>query len=206
MTCGVPFHRDTATGRYYFRKISDEEADKNLIARAESVRAFVCPDLKIKPPMIVWICPAPPTSKSGQLKFDHEEDLDPVVRLRDTGGGYTPKNPRLHEIWIRSDLTAFPDSEYVVAHELRHAWQKKYCRDIFEDPCRAEGDAYPYGYEVLKRYLESNGRLSTELREEIDEKRARARLVYRDRWPAGSFEVIQCDSADSSSETISRLL
>jgi hypothetical protein len=194
MISGTPFHLDIATGRYFFTKVQDAEVDRNMIVRAEDVREFVCADLRIELPKIVWIRPAPPTSKSGPLKQNYQEELDAVVRLQnDTPGGVTPSNYSLREIWIRSDLTARPALEYAVAHELRHVWQKKHCRDVFQDECRAEGDAYPYGYEVLKRYLELRGGLSTELREEIDEKRARAGAVYRDRWPVGTFEAIQCD-------------
>ena len=108
----TPFHLDVAIKRYFFEKIAQSEVDKKMIARAEDVRAFVCPDLRIEPLGISWIRPAPPTSKPGALKKDYEEELDAVVRLRDdTPGGVTPSNYSLNEIWIRSDLTAFPDLE-----------------------------------------------------------------------------------------------
>lgn len=195
----TPFHLDVATGRYFFTKVQDAEADRNMIARAEDVRAFVCADLRIEPPRIVWIRPAPPTSKHGALKFDHEEELDPVVRLReDARGGYTPKNPQLHEIWIRSDLAACPDLEYVVAHELRHVAQKEHFLDVFKVECRAEGDACPYGYEVLKRYLESKGSLTPELREQIDRQRTATQSWFQTRWPVGVFQIIQSGPADTS--------
>jgi hypothetical protein len=191
MMSGTPFHLDVATGRYFFTKVQDAEVDRNMIVRAEDVREFVCADLRIELPKIIWIRPAPPTSKSGPLKQNYQEDWTPLLDYETTPLGALPRPTTPYG--IRSDLTARPALEYAVAHELRHVWQKKHCRDVFQDECRAEGDAYPYGYEVLKRYLESRGGLSTELREEIDEKRARAGAVYRDRWPAGTFEAVQCD-------------
>ncbi len=190
---GSPFHLDLATGRYFFTKIQDADVDRNTIARAEDIRAFVCPDLRIQSPRIVWILPAPPTSKRGALKFDHEEELDSVVRLReDTAGGLAPKNCQLHEIWIRSDVTGCPNLEYVTAHELRHAAQKKHCREVFDDEPRAEGDAYPYGYEVLKRYFASAGRLNDELRQEIDRHETETQKWFLTRYPDGVYKTIQC--------------
>ena len=196
----TPFHLDVITGRYFFAKVQDADVDRNMIARADDVRAFVCPDLKIEPPKIVWVRPAPPTLKRGVVKFDYQEELDPVVRLRkDITGGCTPSNWALHEIWILGDLKAFPDLEYAVAHELRHAAQKKNCPDVFKDECRAEGDAYPYGYEALERYLDSRGSLTTELRKEIDKKRTMAQAVFRYGCPDGVFEIIKCNPVDSAS-------
>jgi hypothetical protein len=191
----TPFHLDVATGRYFFEKIGQSEVDKEMIARAYSVVAFVCPDLRIEPPRIVWISPAPPTSKGGAFKQDYQEELDDVVRLRkDTTGGFTPSNHRLREIWIRSDLTACPNLEYVVAHELRHVAQKKHCADVFHDPddARAEGDAYPYGYEVLKRYFTSVGRLTDELRQKIDRQETETQRWFQACYPHGEYKIIQC--------------
>jgi hypothetical protein len=119
-----------------------------------------------------------------------EEQHPAFTRLRgDIRAGYTPCRPDLHEIWIRNDLTAFPALEYVVAHEVRHLWQKLFSTD-FRDVCQAEGDAYPYGYDVLRRYLDSQGRLTTELGEEIDSNRANAAGQFRTVWPNGSFAII----------------
>src|SRR5689334_1719916 len=106
----TPSHLDVATGRYFFGKVHSSEMDREMIARAEDVRAIVCPDLRIEPPEIVWIRPPPTTSKRGPLKKDYEEELDAIVRLRhDTPGGVTPSNYSLNEIWIRSDLSACPN-------------------------------------------------------------------------------------------------
>ena len=189
---GTPFHLDVGIERYFFEKISQSEVDKKMIARAEDVRAFVCPDLKIEPPRIVWIRPAPPSSKRGALKNNSEEELDLVVRLQgDTAGGFTPWNFALNEIWILSNLKDIPDLEYTVAHELRHMWQKKNCQEVFKDPCQAEGDAYPYAYDALKRYLEATGRLTAERRKQIDEKRTSAQDEFRKACPDAVFGIIK---------------
>jgi hypothetical protein len=107
------------------------------------------------------------------------------------GVGYTPQHPDLREIWIRSSLTAFPDLEYVAAHEVRHVWQKLTHAPVFEDPCRAEGDAYPYGYEVLKRMLQAQGRLNTRVCEKMDQTRDNAERAFRAKWPEGVFETLR---------------
>jgi hypothetical protein len=192
---GTPFHLDVAIKRYFFEKIAQSEVDKKMIARAEDVRSFVCPDLRIEPPGIVWIRPAPPTSKRGSLLADAFEERDAVVRLREnTTGGFTPCNYSLHEIWIRSDVTASPNLEYAVAHELRHAAQKKHCPEVFHDPddARPEGDAYPYGYEVLKRYFASAGSLTDELRQEIDRQETETQRGFQNRYPHGEYKTIRC--------------
>jgi len=190
---GTPFHLDVATGRYFFEKVAPSEVDREMIARAEDVRAFVCPDLRIEPPGIVWIRPASPASKRGALKKDYEEELDPVVRLRDdVPGGVTPSNYSLNEIWIRSAPKACPNLEYVVAHELRHAAQKKHCSGVFSDTNQAEGDAYPYGYEILKQYLASAGRLTDGLGQEIDRQEAETQKWFRIRYPRGEYKTIRC--------------
>src|SRR5690349_6854761 len=187
------FHQDLANRRYYFRKIPDSEAAKDQLERAARVRAFVCPDLKIAPPEIVWLCPAAPASKTGSLKPASVEELDSVVRFEidlSTGYGYTPNNFSLHEIWIPNDLTAHPNLEYVIAHELRHAAQKKLCPAVLLDKARAEGDAYPYGFYILKRYLESIGHLSEDLRRDIESKEAAARESFRNKYPNGRYAMI----------------
>jgi len=164
-----------------------------MIARAEDVRAFVCPDLRIEPPGIVWIRPSPTTSKRPPLRKDYEEELGSVVRLRDeVPGGVTPSNYSLNEIWIRSGLKACPDLEYVAAHELRHVAQKKHCREVFSDKTRAEGDAYPYGYEVLKRYFAFAGRLTNELRQEIDKQGVETQRWFQAQYLHGEYKTVDC--------------
>jgi hypothetical protein len=186
------FHFDVVTKSYFFTKVAEDEVAGELIVRAEDVRAFVCRELKIDS-QIVWIRPAAPISKNGPLKFDHEEELDTVVRLRrDTSGGLTPKNGQLHEIWIRTDLADCPHLEYAVAHELRHAAQKIYCPYAFGDEGRAEGDAYPYGYEALKRYFRSSGGLSDELRQKIDTQEVETKKWFQREYPDGDYKIVDC--------------
>jgi len=154
----------------------------------------------LRPPKSVWIRPVPPPAAAAALggrALDvrlEESHRSAFTRLPEpVREGYTPCHPDLHEIWIRSDLTASPDLEYVVAHELRHVWQKLHLPEVFRCDCRAEGDAYPYGYEVLKRYLESQGRLTSAIRRDIDDKRAAAEKEFRAAWPDASFEIIAAD-------------
>jgi hypothetical protein len=87
--------------------------------------------------------------------------------------------------------------EYVAAHEVRHVWQKSNRKAVFEDECRAEGDAYPYGYEVLKngyevlkKMLKAQGRLTTEVRANIDQMRAKAEKVFLAERPEGVFRTL----------------
>ena len=61
---------------------------------------------------------------------------------------------------------------------------------VFSEECRAEGDAYAYAYNVLKRFLASKCGLTQEIEAEIDEKRNQARSVFEREWPNGRFEVI----------------
>lgn len=190
---GAPFHYDPAIKRYFFKKVPDSEVEKTLIARAQDVRAFVCPELRIEPPKIVWLRPAPPNAKREPLKFNYQEELDAIVRVPidvQNGTGVTPQN--LDEIWIPSDLTAHPNLEYVVAHELRHVAQKKHCPDVFADRCRAEGDAYPYGYEVLKQYFAAAGRLTDELRQELDRQETETQKWFPTSYPHGEYKTVQC--------------
>jgi hypothetical protein len=183
----MPFHQDAANGRYFFRKIPDSEVDKGLTDCAEHVRAFVCPDLKIQPPMIVWLCPAAPASKRGPLRRNWT--VVPLPIDVSAGFGFRPKNVRLYEIRIPSNLTAHPNLEYVVAHELRHATQKKFYPSVYWDDARAEGDAYPYGYHI-RRYLESMGHHSEDLRRDIESKEAATRESYRKNYPNGRCAMI----------------
>jgi hypothetical protein len=84
----------------------------------------------------------------------------------------------------------FRTLEFAAAHETRHVWQKETDMTLFEDECRAECDAYPYGYEVLKRYLASRGHLNPEVEAEIDGKIEEKRSALTLRWPNCRFEAI----------------
>ena len=196
-----PCHWDASIERYCFSKVSEQEVTPEILQRAGAAAAFVCADLRmLRPPKSVWIRPVHPPAAAAALggrALDvrlEESHRSAFTRLPEpVREGYTPCHPDLHEIWIRSDLTASPDLEYVVAHELRHVWQKLHLPEVFRCDCRAEGDAYPYGYEVLKRYLESQGRLTSAIRRDIDDKRAAAEKEFRAAWPDASFEIIAAD-------------
>ena len=96
----------------------------------------------------------------------------------------------LYEIWIPSNLTTHPNLEYVVAHELRHVAQKRLCPSVYWDEAGAEGDAYPYGYHILRRYLESTRQLTEDVRRNIETTEAVARESYRKNYPNGRYAMI----------------
>lgn len=114
-------------------------------------------------------------------------------RYRDIQEGYTPGLKDVNDAWIRSDLKAHSNLEFIVAHELRHAWQKLFCREVFDDESRAEVDSYPYGYKALVRYLASREQLTPTLRTDIELMQSGKRSQYFGRWPNGRFEILQSD-------------
>ena len=180
------YHLDPNIKRFCYGKIAEDGVSSDLLERAREMTAFVCADLPLlNPPTIVWIRPVEPSLASAILgsrtqDFRLEERNSSFTRLkRNILGGYTPGSD-LHEIWIRSDLVARPNLEFVVAHELRHAWQKLNDVKVFQDECESERDAYRYGYDVLERYLDAKGEYTTELRDGIDQKRAEAENRYQD--------------------------
>jgi hypothetical protein len=190
-------HWDAAIERFCFAKFAESSASPEVLARTEPAVAFLCTDLHIPRPKIVWMRPAAAATaaaKLGRNALDimlEERDPDFTRYRSDILEGCTPLRPDLHEVWIRSELNNWPDLECVVLHELRYAWQKLHLyEEIFRDECRAEGDAYPYGYEALIRFLESQRKLTTEVRDQIDAIRRRKEVNFRTRWPHGRFEIL----------------
>jgi hypothetical protein len=163
--------------------------------RTKEVIVFVSTELCISPPEVVWIRPSSPTSTTrvlGPVAYrwadeSHPEFARVPYRIRN---GYTPWPKELRQVWIRRELSAFPDLEYVAAHETRHVWQKVRDINIFCDECRAEGDAYPYAYDVLKRYLAGKGCLTPDIEADLETKRESARSEFSRCWPSGRFEVL----------------
>ncbi len=188
-------HLDPAGQRYCYRRLHEQEVDTETLERAAAVAAFVRADLRLhKSPRIVWIRPA----RVGEMPGTGVQDAvlgecgAVFTRLqRDIREGYTPCCPSLHEIWIRADLKAWPALEYVVAHELRHAWQKLTLPGVFRDTCKAEGDAYPYGYAILKQWLRAQGRLTAEACRLIDQKCEKAEALFLTECPGTPFGVLQ---------------
>ena len=161
-----------------------------MALRARGALEFVCRELRCHAPSLVWICPTSPALKSEPLKFDYEEELDAIVRLtQDTTGGFTPWNHSLHEVWILSTRDACPHLEFAIIHEVRHAYQKKFCRDVFEDPGRAEGDAYAFGYALVRRYFSS---IQIELMEAIDRQEAETRQWFQSKFPQSAYGIVAC--------------
>lgn len=187
-------HRDFALQRYCFRKLPSAEVSVESRDRANDLIAFVSTDLDIPPPEVIWIEPSSPTVTTNALGHTPQLYADHIhpefARVPDDiRGGYTPRWQHLRQIWLRRELD-LRALEFAAAHETRHIFQKDKDISIFNDECQAEGDAYPYGYDVLTRYFASKDRLTPEIEAEIDEKRERARSVFLERWPKGRFEAL----------------
>jgi hypothetical protein len=189
-------HRDPALQRYCFQKLSSAVVAVETRERALDVIAFVSAELGIAPPNVIWIQPALPAVTTvalghiPQLYADHiHPEFARIPDRDDIHGGYTPAWPQIRQVWLRREL-GFWALEFAAAHETRHIFQKDKDISIFNDECQAEGDAYPYGYDVLKRYFAGKGRLTPEIEAEIDGKREQARSVFLERWPKGRFEAL----------------
>jgi hypothetical protein len=166
---------------YYFARVPDQDVGADMRARAGVVVEFVCANLRLcSPPKIVWIRHAQEAERpTTAFREVYLEETAAFPRLpKDIQGGYTPLNRSLYEIWIRADLEAWPDLEYVVAHELRHVWQNLTRRAVSRNECERDGDAYPYGYAILKQLLSTQGRLTAEVSADIDRKCEQARAKY----------------------------
>jgi hypothetical protein len=102
---------------------------------------------------------------------------------KDITEGYTPPGPP-NEIWIRSGLSDLPKLEFIAAHETRHIWQKRPANGgKYDDECTAEGDAYPYGYAILTKYLTATRQLTPRIAAEVNEKRDSRRSAFLQEWP-----------------------
>ena len=186
-------HRDFERQCYCFQKVHSTLVAVEILERAHNVVTFVAAELGIAPPDVIWIQPSSPTVTTralGDIPQQYSDHIHPeFARVRrDIRGGYTPAW-NLRQIWLLQE-PAFWALEFAAAHETRHIWQKDEDMTIFSEECRAEGDAYPYAYNVLKRYLASKCGLTQEIEAEIDEKRNQARSVFEREWPNGRFEVI----------------
>ena len=177
-------HWDPVIERFCFIKYS-EHINPVVGERARAMAQFVRLDLAIEAlPKIVWISPCLPSLAAvelgGSAQDEKLEMRNPrFSRLkRNLQGGFTPINGDQQEIWIRRDLEGLPNVEFVVAHELRHAWQKVNAPEIFKVCLKAEADAYLYGYDAAKRYLLAHGKLNQAQCAEIDNLRERARTEF----------------------------
>jgi len=189
-----PEHWDAVVRHYCFRKVPEEEINSEIRQRTTEVASFVCADLRLRcPPRIVWIRPLRtaeiPRTTIQEAVLEERKDF-PRLR-RDIRGGYTPCCPNLNEIWLRADLQKSPDLEFVVAHELRHAWQKLTCPDVFDKDCEAEGDAYPYGYAVLKQWLTNQGTLTPAVSANIDRMCAEKKVDFLKECPHVPFRALE---------------
>jgi hypothetical protein len=181
---------------FHFQMVGQDNIEMHN--RVRDVNEFVCAELNLSPaPKIIWIRPI---AEDLALKLLHEWRLIPENEGKrrpvwgmwlenEIEGGFTPQDFQ-NEIWIRHDLSQSPYLEYASAHEIRHVWQKAKGIAIFDNVCSAEGDAYPYGCAVLKRFLASKGELTPEMEVEIDQQNDKARATFQKSWPDGLYEVI----------------
>ena len=190
------------------RVIFEKETDvvtPEIRKRAARMVDFVRVDLKLpSSPEIVWIESISPES-AKELIADWKGNRilragDKCHLVRWAGieirprNGFTPGEEASNEIWLHITLSATYEFEYeleyVAAHETRHHWQKKERRDVFDDECAAEGDAHPYAFAILKRYLAEHGHLSKKLEEEMNNMRDSWREKIFLCCPNGRFEII----------------
>lgn len=192
-------HVCTVSRHFCFEKVAPDIVGTEIRTRAAGVARFVCDELMlVPPPTFIWLRPADPVQVRALGCFPRDTRLEELSkrwywhkqRYGDIREGYTPGSPDLDEVWFRSDLSARPNLEFVVAHELRHAWQKIFCREVFDDESRAEGDAYPYGYQTLIHYLESRQQITPTLRSEIESMQSARRSQFFGKWPNGRFEIL----------------
>jgi hypothetical protein len=177
-------HWHPLTKRFYFAKES-KHPNNDIPERANEIVQFVQKELRFEVlPKIIWISPVLPSAAfavlGNQVDDFRKEDRNPLFarRRKDIREGYTPINVDQNEIWIRQDLSIFPNLEFVLAHELRHAWQKLYSIEVFRDHSRSECDAYRYGYDALKRYLVDRGQLTKALDASIASEKAQAEAEF----------------------------
>jgi hypothetical protein len=190
------FNWDAGLQLFCFQKLSPNDVDGETHERATAVIAFVSKALVIPPPKLVWIKRSSPEETSSVLKHALADELHPeFARVRSKIiGGYAPQY--IDHVWIRSDVSRFPDLEFVAAHETRHIWQKAInYLNLFCVECRAELDAYPYADDVLKEYLRTTERLSPEVEEELTATRHLWRCKLLKRWPNGRFEALTIEKA-----------
>ena len=185
----TPIKIRTKMSRHYFERIfEDEGLPCNMRDRAGGMVTFVCAELSLSPvPKVVWIRPLTEDAAREILKHWRQTfeggipppgSIPPVRELQmDITQGFTA-DVQTDEIWIRSDLSDFPALEFITAHETRNIWQNQpQNRPRYVDRCTAEGDAYPYGYDAVKRYVAAT----------LDEKVKSAQAVFLREWPdAGS--------------------
>jgi hypothetical protein len=185
-----PDHWDSGLNLYCFQKLSSDDVDARMLERTREVIEFVSAELRISPPKVVWIQPASPVATARALGHSVADEINSTfARVRcDILQGYTPEQLD-HQIWIRSDTSRIPSLEFVAAHETRHVWQKAKYAYIFPDECRAEGDAYPYAFDVLKRLVEK-GLLSRKFEAEIEMMMEAKRSAFFLRWPNGRYEIL----------------
>ncbi len=191
-----PSNWDPNLDRYCYRKLSTNEVDLELRGRATETILFASADLEIAPPAVVWLRPSSPVDAAkalGPTAYNWADECHAeFARVRaHISGGYTPSPKYFREVWILSEMSGFPALEFVAVHEVRHVWQKQRDITVFNDVCRAEGDAYPYSYDALRRYLMAKGLLTQELELEIAKLRESARCAFAQAWPNGKFATLE---------------
>jgi hypothetical protein len=190
--------RQEVNAYYCERLSSDVILPNNVRDRARDVVEFV--GRRLKPtvlPQVIWIRFVTQDVATEIIKRRRAAgDLavgcpSPVLRLEmRIDGGFTP-NDDSNEIWIQRDLD-LPTLEFVVAHEVRHIWQKTTNVAIFDDSCRSECDAYAFAYDELKQYLKVRTKegLAAEIEADIDHKRDLRRAEFLKCCPHIEFRTV----------------
>ena len=80
--------------------------------------------------------------------------------------GFTPIHPK-NQIWIPAVLKT-PALECVIAHELKHVHQNLARPKYVADPWEKDADAYAFQYGAATRALAAAGRLTDQLRAQIE--------------------------------------
>lgn len=194
-------HWDESKERFLFEKV-DRPDDPEMAERASLMAVFACTDLGIlRHPKLVWIRPGNPASTEvrarGPVGYEVQEVHQPRFTFSPVNmAGFTPIYEDLYEFWMRADLYESPKLEMMVAHELRHVWQKLQNLKAFADPSQealasVEGDAYPYAFHLLRLYFQQQGLLTTELREKIDRMNSAYEEWYYREYPRGTYQILE---------------
>jgi hypothetical protein len=187
-----PSHYDSAVKLYCFKKLSPDEArevESGIREEATVIVDFVCADLSIPEPRVVWITPASPSDVAEIFKptqIFHGFGHPVYTRIESDIDGFAPNGGK--EIWLR--IMRFWRLELMAAHELRHVWQKTQGTTFDKEPV-AEGDAYTYPFVALKSYLSTKGLLKSKTAMEIEERRMSIQSWFYKKWPKSRFETVR---------------
>jgi hypothetical protein len=155
-------HFDPNIKRYWFRNVAGSQVSEEMRRLAADVFEFVVKDLDLSDlgASLTWIRPE-------RWQVARQEHFNAVGRLaagqgfqcecscepEDVVSGYVPREST-REIRIRSDLSDAALKK-VIAHELRHLYQKKICGvSCLDGQGDCETDAYSYCHDIIAKFEE----------------------------------------------------